>query len=392
MRALCTRRENYRRAFNMNRTFLATLFFFCLMVAPHVPQFVIAGACGSKFTAVGSIPLAAQLQAAAAAAAAGNSTNSTSGPSPAYGTCSSVFPNITGVAMPSVGNNNTQLQNMAQVSCVGSGTTYWVAGINNQCNAPACFTSAGVACTAGTAGCPCTIVTACTPQVATAPVPCLLCPPTPCVVCPPVPPPPPPSPPPPPVAIISSDANYTNAVTAAAAIANGTSVLVGRRLSIFGGGASGGGGSRGGGGGGGYVAPSNNNYHNNNNNGGGGAPAGPAPPSMECVSADCQSCSQHISSVIGPIVGFVMLAFIIFAGYMRNRLHKAYNIQKDQFCCVEDSWLPWLVCYPLALCQEARTIDVMERDQELVEGIQDPQAAPLMKQLKGARHRDATHL
>jgi Cys-rich protein (TIGR01571 family) len=359
------RRENYRRAFRMNRTALAALFFFCLYCVPNIANGVVNGSCAKYYTV-------------------GSPTTSAS-PSPAYGTCSSVFPNGTNVTMPSVGNSNPQLQNMAQVSCAGSGTTYWVATINNQCAAPACFTSAGVACTAGTAGCPCTVVTACTPQVATSPVPCLLCPPAPCVVCPPLPPPPAPSAPPTPAVTSNTTTSSPNAAAPAAAVSNGTSAVVRRRLSIFGGGSSGGGRSSGGGGGGRYVAPTRNNYNRNNNrnnyqNNGAAAPAGSAVGSA-CVTAACLSCQAHMSSITTPIVCIIVGGFILFAGYMRYRLHQAYNIQKDQICCVEDSWLPWWFFPWCALCQEARTIDVMERDQELVEGIQDPQAAPLMKQM-----------
>jgi Cys-rich protein (TIGR01571 family) len=132
------------------------------------------------------------------------------------------------------------------------------------------------------------------------------------------------------------------------------------------------------------VAPTRNNYRNNNRNNyqnnGAAAPAGSALGSA-CVTAACLSCQAHMSSIVTPIECIIVGGFILFAGYMRYRLHQAYNIQKDQICCVEDSWLPWWFLPWCALCQEARTIDVMERDQELVEGIQDPQAAPLMKQM-----------
>ena len=99
---------------------------------------------------------------------------------------------------------------------------------------------------------------------------------------------------------------------------------------------------------------------------------------MQCVSAACLSCQSKQQATLLPIAFAILLAFYLFAGYLRQRLHNAYHIEKDGCCGVEDSFLPWLCCSQCALCQEARTIDQMEREMALVHGIHDPQAAPLI--------------
>ena len=104
--------------------------------------------------------------------------------------------------------------------------------------------------------------------------------------------------------------------------------------------------------------------------GGGGA--------MECVTPACLQCRKS-TSAFHTFAAVVMLAFLIFAGYQRSRMHSEYGLEKGSGCCGEDSYLPWLCCWPFALCQEARTIDAMERDQQLVHGMHNPQAQPLMK-------------
>ena len=359
-----------QRAFGKSFILMGALFFVCVIFLQSIlfPA-IVAGACRKHYTIYnpGATPAAPPPVAAA----------------PAYGTCASVFPNATG-AMPSVGDANVQLQNMAQVSCGPQPSlSYWVATVNNDCNTPACFTSAGVACTPGTDGCPCTVVTACTPRVFTAPLDCLLCPPMPCVVCPA-----------PPAPAVNATANVTTAnVTiiapppaAPAAVAGAPTAApanaTGRRsLLIFGGGSSGGGGggggSRGGGGGGGYSSP--NNYNGGGGGGGGGGAAAAPTPSYECASAACSQC-QAKYSWLHTTGGLICFAFLLFAGYNRSRLHSEYGIHKGG-PCFEDSYLPWLFCWPCALCQEARTIDDMERDQELVHGMHNPQQQPLVPKM-----------
>ena len=97
----------------------------------------------------------------------------------------------------------------------------------------------------------------------------------------------------------------------------------------------------------------------------------------ECVSPECLQC-RKTSSAFHSAAGVAMFGFLIYAGYLRSRLHKEYGIEQSGGCCGEDSYLPWLCCWPFALCQEARTIDVMERDQQLVHGLHNPQVQPLL--------------
>jgi Cys-rich protein (TIGR01571 family) len=395
---------------------MTALFFLCVFFLQSILYPVIVQAKCAKFYTLSATPVAP--------------APSTMG-APTYGTCASVFPNATGAVMPSVGDPNPQLQNMAQVSCGQpgqQGLSFWVATVNNSCATPACFTSDGVACTPGTDGCPCNVVTACTPRVFTAPLDCLLCPPTPCVVCPPPPPPAavraanmtttPPAP------VAAAPAAAPTAAPTAAPVANATVaaaptaapvaaallsspppppppppppvVAAGRRsLHIFGGGSSS---SRspsrtssrtsystt-------YSTPAPSTYSPHRARStyrpstsyrqpvaSSGAAAAPQGPSNECVSADCLQCRASFAW-LHTLGGVVCFAFLLYAGYNRSKMHSQYGIRKDG--CIEDSYLPWLICWPCALCQEARTIDDMERDKQLVHGMHNPLHQPLLPKM-----------
>ena len=336
------------RAFGKNLVLFTVLFYFGVY---GLSSFVIPVAtyakCAKYYTPV-SAPAVAPAQ-------------SQPNPSlPLYGSCSTVFPNVTGVVMPSVGNINVQDQNMAQVSCGPQPSlSFWVASVNNDCNTPACFTSAGVACTPGTAGCPCTVVTACTPRVFTAPLACLMCPPMPCLVCPPPPPPPPPA-----LAANATAATGTANVTAPAPAAApvavaassppppppatpATPAAAGRRL----------------------MRSSHTSGLNHP-----GGPSRNVAPSTTCTTDECRQCKSSMVW-LHYFTAPVLFALLLFAGYNRSQLHAQYGIKKEG---CEDSYLPWLVCWPCALCQEARTIDVMEREHQLVHGMHNPQSEPLL--------------
>ena len=384
-----------QRAFGSPCALMGALFFVCVFFLQSILFPSIVNAKCAKFNTLSVSAMQAALAAAAASPAA-----------PAYGTCATVFPNASGAVMPSVGDVNVQLQNMALVSCGPQpSAAYWVATVNNSCAQPACFTADGVACTPGTDGCPCTVVTACTPRVFTAPLDCLLCPPMPCLVCP-APPPAvnatanvtttgnataPPAPPP------NAPATVAGAPTAAPGALSPPppppppppAVVTGRRsMLIFGGGSSGGSRSSSGGGSYTYSTPAYRpsyrpSYRSPPNYGpqgaaAGGAAAAPQGPVSQCVSPACLQCRASLSWM-HSVGGAICFVFLIFAGYNRSRMHSEYGINKGG--CCEDSYLPWLFCWPCALCQEARTIDDMERDGQLVHGMHNPQHQPLLPKM-----------
>ena len=386
-----------QRAFGLTMVGTTVLFFVCVFLLQSIAT-PMSTSCSRYYTLSPPSPSIAWLPAV---------------PSymPSYGTCAAVFPNAS-ATMPSVGMANVQQQNMAQVACSGApNSAYWVATINNDCDTPACFTSDGVACTPGAAGCPCVVVTACQQRVFTAPLACQLCPPTPCIVCPGA------APAAPAATVATAPANDTAPATtttaaAAPAAANATvpaadtaAVLAspppaapaaGGRRSLR------------------DDATANSTDAtptptvNSSTPTADSSPPAPqsSPPAnatsaavlsnltimdfhpisvggfgggyQECVSPECLQC-RKTSSAFHSAAGAIMLGFLIYAGYLRSRLHKEYGIEQSGGCCGEDSYLPWLCCWPFALCQEARTIDAMERDQQLVHGMHNPQAQPLMK-------------
>jgi Cys-rich protein (TIGR01571 family) len=278
---------------------MTALFFFCVVLFQAlVLPVAMRIECGQYYTVPGS-PVEYSL-APAPAPAPGQAGAS-------YGTCASVFPNAS-ATMPAVGNAVAALQNMAQVSCSAQGLVFWVATVGNNCAAPACFTSAGVACAPGSAGCPCTVVAACTPRVASAPLDCPTCPPQPCVVCPPAPPPPPPP-------------------------------AVGRRLL-----------SRKNHCNGGCYNPQERQRRRNRG------------PVLTCTTPTCTACQVSFAPYFAA-AGGVCLAFLAYAGYLRRRYHSEYNIQKG--ACGDDAFVPWLFCCLCALAQEERAVDIFDQDGRL---------------------------
>ena len=385
-----------QRAFGLTMVGTTVLFFVCVYLLQSIVA-PMSASCSRYYTLTPASASNAWMPAAPAYM-------------PSYGTCAAVFPNAS-ASMPSVGMSNVQQQNMAQVACSGApNAAYWVATINNDCNTPACFTSDGVACTPGAAGCPCVVVTACQQRVFTAPLACQLCPPTPCIVCPGPAPAPPAAPaaadatapaddtapaakdaaapaaanatapaaapaavlasPPPdaPAAggrrsLRDADANSTDATPAATPAAANVSSSPPANVSSASAAES-------------SVSALTNvtmmDFHPAFGGGGGGGGY------KECVSPECLQC-RKTSSAFHSAAGLAMFGFLIYAGFQRHRLHQEYGIERSGGCCGEDSYLPWLCCWPFALCQEARTIDAMERDQLLVHGMHNPQAQPLMK-------------
>ena len=272
----------------------ALFFFFVVFFQALVLPIAMRIKCGQYYTVAGvpeysyePAPAPAPGQAAAS-----------------YGTCASVFPNAS-ATMPAVGNANAMLQPMAQVSCGPQGLVFWVATVGNTCATPACFTSAGVACTPGAAGCPCMVVTACTPRVASTPLDCPACPPQPCVVCPPAPAP---AAPPPPVV------GGRRRLTACFGTRQGTC----------------------------------RQHYTTKNQG----------PVLTCTTPTCTACQVSFAPYFAA-AGGVCLAFLAYAGYLRRRYHTEYNIEKG--ACGDDAFVPWLCCCVCAIAQEARTADFFER-------------------------------
>ena len=108
-----------------------------------------------------------------------------------------------------------------------------------------------------------------------------------------------------------------------------------------------GGGSRG------YVAPMN---HGTGGGGGGGVAAAPGPA---CISADCQRCEAGYQW-LNWIATIVMFAFLAYAGYLRSQMRAQLGITGPALCCCEDNYVPWICCWPCAMCQEARTLQSFE--------------------------------